>query len=89
VRVFAAGFASIWEEDFQKQSLTTSGFDRQGKFLAAVRARESELVVCSRASLAFDTKTEGACGDDTLELSFGPDGLLTSVGSVAATTCVP
>ncbi len=88
-RVFAADFASIWEEDFQKQSLKTSGFGRQGKFLAAVRSRESALRPCETASLAFDTTTEGACGDDTLEISFGPEGGLTRVGGVQPTTCVP
>ncbi len=88
-RVFAAGFADIWEEDFHKQSLKTTGFDRQGQFLAAVRSREGELRPCETASLAFDTTTEGACGDDTLAISFGPEGGVTGVGEVQPTTCVP
>jgi hypothetical protein len=88
-RVSAADFATIWEEDFQKQSLKTYGFERQGKFLATVRARGSELQPCETASLAFDTTTEGACGDDTIEVSFGPEGRLTRVGAVQVTACVP
>jgi hypothetical protein len=87
-RVLAAGFASIWAQDFEKQSLKTWGFQRQGEFLAAIRSRESELVACDKASLAFNATPEGACGHDVVDVSFGSDRRVSAVGPVQPTTCV-
>ena len=87
-RVLAAGFASIWEHDYETQSLKTSGFARQGAFLAAIRTREAELLACDTASLAFNATPEGACGYDAVELSFGADRRVTAIGPVQPTTCV-
>jgi hypothetical protein len=86
-RVLAAGFASIWAHDFEKQSLKTWGFQRQGEFLAAIRSRESEGA-CDRASLAFNATPEGACGHDVVDLSLGSDRRVSAVGPVQPTTCV-
>lgn len=86
-RVYAGGFASIQVQDFNKQSFSSWGFQRQGEFLRAVHARESELLACDRASLAFNAVPEGGCGHDALDLVFGPGGRLSSVGGVRASNC--
>lgn len=86
-RVYAAGFASIQVEDFKKQSFSSWGFQRQGEFVSAVRTRESELLACDRASLAFNAVPEGGCGHDALDLVFAPGGRLSSIGSVRGSTC--
>jgi hypothetical protein len=83
--VYAGGFASI--QSLRDQALTSEGFERQATLLDAVRARESELLVCRDAVLSFDAVTEGGCGRDTIPLKFGEDGRLATVGSVASTQC--
>jgi hypothetical protein len=87
--VLAAGFASVWVHDYEQQSLKTWGFQRQGEFIAAMRARESEFVSCEKASLSFNATTEGACGYDVIDLSFGSDRRINAIGPVQGTTCVP
>jgi hypothetical protein len=83
--VYAGGFASI--RSIREQALAYEGFERQATLLDAVRARESELLVCRDAVLSFDAVTEGGCGRDTIPLKFGEDGRLTTIGSVASTQC--
>ncbi len=87
-RVLAAGFASVWAHDYEKQSLKTWGFQRQGELLAAIRSRESEFVGCERASLSFNATTEGACGYDVIDLLFGSDRRISAIGPVQGTPCV-
>ena len=87
-RVYATGFASIWVEDFKKQSLGTHGYSRQGPFLLAVHDRTNELLACEAASMEFNATPEGACGHDVIRLEFGRDKTVSSVGPIEGTTCV-
>jgi hypothetical protein len=84
--VHAAGYASIEVYRRTEMSLTSHGYERQGPFLEAVRARQNELF-CPEALLSFDARVEGGCGEDSVLITFGTDGRVTSVGPVVGGTC--
>lgn len=77
--VYAGGFASIEIYRRADTSLSTFGFERQGAFREAVRAREHEFLVCSDAEMSFDATVEGGCGNETIHLKFDDNGVVSSM----------
>jgi len=86
-RVFAGGFASIQVYRRAETHLASLGFERQGPLLAAVDARQKELLTDSRFVLVFDAKLEGGCGESRLPLAFDAVGHLSEIGQIEEDAC--
>lgn len=86
-QVFAAGYASLEVYRRAETRLQSHGFERQGPLLAAVEAREQELLAYPLFVLAFDARVEGGCGDSTMRLAFDAGGHVSEVGQVEEAAC--
>jgi hypothetical protein len=85
--VFAGGLASLQVYTRADTRLASYGFERQGPLLAAVEARQQELLTNPNFVLAFDATVEGGCGESRIRLAFDAAGHVSEIGRIEEDSC--